>query len=55
MTAEDIDVRKERAALKFDVAKQIRQLLDAAQEKYGDEWDADGIEAEILELVTEDA
>ena len=38
--------------MKFELAKQIRALLDEARKKYGaDDWDSDDIENEISEMV----
>lgn len=58
MTGRQIENLKEEAArkvaVKFDAAKAIRELLDAARKQYGaDNWDNDGLENEVLELVSE--
>lgn len=55
MTTRQIEAKAARAHVPYEVAKQIRALLDAAkaQGKYtSDEW-AD-VEAQIIELVTEE-
>ena len=55
MRVEAIEAMQERALAKFDVAKQIRELLDAARKECGEkEWDDDDMESEILALVTEE-
>jgi hypothetical protein len=59
MTIKQIEARmseeQRRTSLKFETAKQIRALLDAARKNYGaEQYDGDDIEAAILELVTED-
>lgn len=42
-----------RVAIKFETARSVRELLDAAREKYGaDDWDEADLESEVLELVT---
>jgi hypothetical protein len=53
MTTEGIAEKQAMENIKFETAKQIRALLDAAAKKYGETWDGDGAESEILELVTE--
>jgi hypothetical protein len=53
MTTKQIEAAKARAATKFDVATQIRELLDNARKAYGaTAWDDEDLESEILELVT---
>jgi hypothetical protein len=48
-----IRARGEREALVYSTATQIRELLDRARETYGAEaWDADDLEATVLDLVT---
>lgn len=55
MTVTKIEKAKEKAMMKFELAKQIRELLDAARKEYGaTDWDDDDMEAGILELVTEE-
>jgi len=55
MTTTKIESAKQLAAVKFDLAKQIRELLDQARKSYGPAaWDADDMESEVLNLVTEE-
>lgn len=55
MTTTQIEKRAARAMTKFDLAKQIRALLDTAKKAYGaTEWADDEIEAQVMELVTEE-
>lgn len=55
MTAAKIQKEAERAMRKFEVAKQIRELLDAARKDYGPtDWDDDDLESSILDLVSEE-
>jgi hypothetical protein len=54
MTADKIASKHGRAAIVFDCAKKIRLLLDEAQSAYGQEWEDDSAQDEILNLVTED-
>jgi hypothetical protein len=54
MKTKTINARKAAAMTKFDLALQIRQLLDAARKEYIDgpeAWDDQEIESEISELV----
>jgi hypothetical protein len=53
MTTKQIEAAQKRGNVKFEVAKQIRQLLDEAKKTHGftsDEWP--DVEGEIVELVT---
>jgi hypothetical protein len=44
-----------RVELRFGTAKQIRDLLDGARKEYGaQDWDDNDLEAEVLNLVTEE-
>lgn len=46
---------QDRATKKFELAKQIRELLDKARAEYGArEWDDEDMESQIVELVTEE-
>lgn len=55
MTSAKIQKKAERELRKFELAKQIRELLDAARKDYGPgDWDAEEIEAQICEMVFED-
>lgn len=55
MTIQRIEEEKARAGLKYDVARQIRELLDAARKTYGStDWDAEDLESQVLELVSEE-
>ena len=49
MTAAKIQKRQDRETAKFDIAKEIRALLDQAKKK----WDSD-IEEEIIDLVVDE-
>lgn len=59
MTAAKLTKEKEKAialaARRYDIAQKIREVLDEARKEWGPkDWDEDGIESEILELVTEE-
>ncbi len=55
MTDEQIDAMEVKFNCEYEVARKIRQILDAAAEKYGvDRGETDSIETEILDLVTGD-
>lgn len=54
MTVEQIQIRQQQAAVKFEVAAQIRKWLDDAKREWRGEDDWDDVETEILELVSED-
>jgi hypothetical protein len=54
MTTTAINKAQEKAMTKFEVAKKIRQMLDEAKKSYGQGWDDDDMEAQIIELVTEE-
>ncbi len=52
MTVQDIDREANKSAVKYILAKQIRQLLDDAAKTYGaDDWQTDDVETEIDQLV----
>ncbi len=53
MTTANIIKAQEKANMKYEVAKKIRQLLDDAKKAYGPGWEDDGMEEEVMELVTE--
>lgn len=55
MTVEQIQIRQHQAAVKFEVAAQIRKWLDDAKSEWKGDDDWDDVEGEIIELVTEDA
>lgn len=56
MKATQIEKAQERAAVPYQVALQVRALLDEARAKYGPgDWDADDVEEKVVELVTGDA
>lgn len=56
MTAAQIANAQRRAAVPYQVAAQVRELLDDARKSYGPtEWDDDDVEGKIVELVTGDA
>lgn len=53
MTSKQIENARMKYNVKFEIAKQIRELLDAARKEYGPtEWDDNDMETEVLELVT---
>lgn len=55
MTANQIENVQKQANLPYEVAKQIRAILDQARKDYGAaDWDGDDVEAKIVELVTEE-
>lgn len=54
MTSNEIEDLRDPSNLQYDLAKKIRELLDGAAKDYGEaQWEADGVEAAILDLVTE--
>ena len=55
MTMAKINKLQARENIKYEVAKQIRELLDAARKSFGpQDWDDDDIESAICELVFEE-
>jgi hypothetical protein len=55
MTADQIWKAQERATVPYDLARQIRTLLDDARKSYGpSKWDEDEVEGKVIELVTEE-
>jgi hypothetical protein len=59
MTTKQIEAKmaeeNKRTAAKFETAKRIRELLDEARKVYGvEEWDDNGVQDEVLSLVTEE-
>lgn len=55
MTMKKIEAEQKKDSIKFELAKQIRALIDAARKEYGaDDWDGDDIESRVCELVFED-
>ena len=53
MTTAQITEAQAKAAIKYEIAKQIRNMLDTAKKTYGaTAWDADDVETEIIDLVT---
>jgi hypothetical protein len=53
VTTKQIEASRVKANIKFELAKQIRDLLDAARKDFGaQDWDDNDMENEILELVT---
>lgn len=54
MTTEQIQKKQQIETTKFEVAVQIRKLLDDARAALSDDQDADEYEAEILSLVSDD-
>lgn len=57
MTTKEIESRKAQAAVKFDVALKIKDLLAEAKKNYkalGGDWDGDDMDCEISTLVFEE-
>ena len=55
MTANKIEAAAKKAQLPFEIAKQIREMLDQAKKAYGaSDWNDEMIEEEIQRLVFED-
>ena len=55
MTANKIEAAQKKAQIPYEVAKQIRQMLDEAKKAYGvSDWNDEMIEEEIQRLVFED-
>lgn len=55
MTLAQIEKQAAREMKKFEIAKQIRSLLDAAKKEYGaSDWSDEDMEGEISRLVFED-
>ncbi len=55
MTTKEIEARKQKVLVKFEIAKQIRDILDQAEKAYGkDAWTEDDMETEISQLVFEE-
>lgn len=46
-------MKQKRSNIKFETAKKIRELLDQARKEYGDiDWEDDGVEGEIIDMIT---
>ena len=54
MSVEQIQIRQQQAASKFELAAQIRKWLDDAKSEWKGDDDWYDVEREIIELVTED-
>ncbi len=55
MTINKINKEMEKAMKKYELAKAIREMLDAARKEYGPQaWDDDELEMHIQELVFEE-
>ena len=57
MTLETIKERKEREAMPYEIAIEIRNALNEARKEYnrkGGDWDGDEVEVTICELVFEE-
>lgn len=50
MSTKKITAEQEKLNVKFELAKQIRQMIDEAKKKFGSDWDEQW-ESEIAELV----
>lgn len=51
MTTKQIAAAAAKKALPFELAKHIREILDAAKKEYGSSWTDDDVEAKVQELV----
>lgn len=51
MKTKAIVEKQARENVKFELAKQIRTLLDEARKSYGSDWDEHDVETEICDLV----
>lgn len=52
MTVAQIEKRKNEEARKYEIAKAVRSLLDAARKEYGPTaWDEDNMDSQIEDLV----
>jgi GTPase Era involved in 16S rRNA processing len=55
MTMSKIETAQQKQNVKFELAKQIRALLDEAKKTYGaQDWDDDELEQCVCELVFEE-
>lgn len=54
MTIEQLSKKQAEANLPFELARQIRELLDAAKKTWKGEDDWEDIESQVIELVTEE-
>lgn len=55
MTVAQIEKRKNDEARKYEIAKAVRTLLDAARKDYGPTaWDEDDMDSQIQQLVFEE-
>jgi len=55
MTVVQIEKRKNDEARKYEIAKAVRSLLDAARKEYGpSSWDDDDMDSQIQQLVFEE-
>jgi hypothetical protein len=55
MTANAISKKQTQAQIPYEVARQIRELLDAARKSYGSQaWDEEAVEDQVIDLVTSD-
>lgn len=57
MTTKEIENRQAQAAKKFEIARQIREILDNAKKDYaklGGDWDGEDLDSEIQNLVFEE-
>lgn len=55
MTIDQISEKQARDNLRYETAKNIRKLLDEAREQYGDGWEDDAVENDIISIATEEA
>lgn len=50
-----LEAEQNKVQAKYEAAMAIRAILDAAKKKIGaEQWDDEGIESEIIEMVTEE-
>lgn len=54
MTVEQLTKKQSEANLPFELARQIREILDAAKTTWQGEDDWEDVEAQVIELVTEE-
>jgi len=53
MTTTQIEKRQAKANIPYELAKQIRKLLDDARKAYGaEDWEANDVESQVFDLVS---
>lgn len=53
MTVEEIEADGIKKQVIYKAASALRKLLDEAEKEYGEDWDTDDAETEIINLVTD--